>query len=202
MAHRRLSWRRAVLAIARELLMHTHSSAVVRALLLLAAVGTLVSCVDERVVYEERPIFDEPIAAAMDFLGYSDADEKLTTCGNCHVGMQAEWEETGHAHAWAGLQASDHAQESCEGCHTVNSLGNLVEGQAGGYLAVEDERYQDVQCESCHGPGLPHVRNPDAQQPLASIMVDIDGSNGCGECHSGAHHPFVDEWAESPHGNM
>jgi predicted CXXCH cytochrome family protein len=44
------------------------------------------------------------------------------------------------------------------------------------------------------------VTNPDASQPLASLLVGTDLTNGCGECHQGAHHGFVDEWAQSQHG--
>jgi predicted CXXCH cytochrome family protein len=32
--------------------------------------------------------------------------------------------------------------------------------------------------------------------------VGSDLDYGCGECHSGAHQPFVEEWEASPHGNM
>lgn len=174
-----------------------------------AGAVALTSCIDERTVFVPRPIYEEPVAAALDFVGYTDADEKLTVCGNCHVGMQSEWEGTAHAFAWEGLQTSDHAQGFCEGCHTVTSLGNVMEeaepGTAeGGYAAVEEERYHDVQCESCHGPGLPHIRNPDAldTRPLAPIEVGTDLSFGCGECHAGAHHPFVEEWEASPHAQM
>jgi predicted CXXCH cytochrome family protein len=38
--------------------------------------------------------------------------------------------------------------------------------------------------------------------PLVSIAVDTDvetATNGCGECHSGTHHPFVEDWAQSNH---
>jgi predicted CXXCH cytochrome family protein len=36
---------------------------------------------------------------------------------------------------------------------------------------------------------------------LASIRVDTTASigNGCAECHSGTHHPFVEEWRKSRH---
>jgi predicted CXXCH cytochrome family protein len=183
------------------------------AVLLAAGSLALTSCTDEQIIYRERPIFNEPAEAALDFVGYSDPtdadDPNLTVCGNCHIGQQAEWEGTAHADAWAGLQSSDHAQAFCEACHTVNSFGNTVEettpGTAeGGWVAVADERYHDVQCESCHGPGLPHIRNPDAldTRPMAPIEVGSDLTFGCGECHSGTHHPFVEEWSESPHGNM
>lgn len=158
-----------------------------------------VSACEEDVIYRDRVLFENPPANAGSFLGYSDVDDHETVCGNCHVGQQAEWVLTGHADAWEGLQASGHAATFCEGCHTVGERGNAVEGSVG-WTATGDERYYDVQCESCHGPGLTHVQNPDASQPLASIRADTAATNGCGECHSGAHHPFVDEWASSGHG--
>jgi predicted CXXCH cytochrome family protein len=98
------------------------------------------------------------------------------------------------------LQASPGAQAVCEGCHTISDKGNLIEGTAG-YDATADERYEDVQCESCHGPGLTHVGNPkDENVPLAPLSVGIDLTTGCGECHADTHHPFVEEWAKSRHG--
>ncbi|MDX1624588.1 MAG: cytochrome c3 family protein [Gemmatimonadota bacterium] len=168
-----------------------------------------VACEDTEIIEVERPFFPDPPAQAGGALGYDEQDEKLTVCGNCHIGTQNTWEETAHADAWNTLQESGHAQEFCEGCHTVNERGNDSEAVLG-YAATQDPRYHDVQCESCHGPGETHVSNPDASQPLASIAVDLGGpggslipsqdpSDGCAECHSGAHHPFVDEWAQSPH---
>lgn len=172
------------------------------ALMVLAgALLPLVGCTDTETVFVERPLFEDPPDAAQGFLGYSDPVEKLVVCGNCHVGMQGEWEDTRHARAWADLQGSGHANESCEGCHTVGELGNFVTEPDVGHAATGDERYQDVQCESCHGPGLQHVTNPDASQPLASIAVGVDLESGCGECHQGAHNPFVEEWAQSRHGS-
>jgi predicted CXXCH cytochrome family protein len=159
------------------------------------------SCVDEKIVFEDRELFVEPAAEALGFLGYTDQEAKLTVCGNCHVDSQSGWVETAHADAWEGLQGSGHAQAFCEGCHTINELGNALT-QPAGYNAVAEERYHDVQCESCHGPGLNHVQNPedDSSKPYAPITVGTDLTTGCGECHSGAHHPFVEEWAQSPHG--
>jgi predicted CXXCH cytochrome family protein len=183
-----------------------------RVLLLVAGSVVLGACVDEDVVFDERPIYQEIAEEAGGFLGYADPSdgEKLTFCGACHGDYQARWEGTAHADAWAGLQSSDHAEGFCEACHTVNSLGNVVAepspGQAvGGHAAVPDEegRYFDVQCESCHGPGLEHVMDPaDANVPLAPMEVGEDLSFGCGECHQGFHHPFVEEWEESAHGNV
>ena len=67
---------------------------------------------------------------------------------------------------------------------------------------MEGARYYDVQCESCHGPGLNHVENPDASQPLPSLAVGVDLTNGCGECHQGNHHPFAEEWEQSAHASV
>ena len=83
----------------------------------------LAACTDTEQVFVERPLFEDPPDAAQGFLGYDDVEEKLVVCGNCHIGQQSEWEETGHAQAWDDLQASGHAQESCEGCHTVGANG-------------------------------------------------------------------------------
>lgn len=159
------------------------------------------ACTDERIVFQDRELFETPATEALGFLGYSDLADKLTVCGNCHVGVQSQWEETAHARAWEGLQASGQAQDFCRGCHTVNELGNPVT-QTAGYNAVPEDRYHDVQCESCHGPGLTHVQNPDASQPFAALSVGLDLTTGCGECHQGAHHPFADEWAQSKHANV
>lgn len=157
---------------------------------------------DPETIYVETPIFDDPPAESQGFLGFDEADENLTVCGNCHVGQQSDWETTRHADAWETLAGSGHSQALCENCHSTGPLGNPTEG-AVGYAGVMDTRYHDVQCESCHGPGLTHVTNPDASQPLASIAVAYDtlssmGTN-CAECHSGTHHPFVEEWSRSKH---
>ncbi|MGE0159972.1 MAG: cytochrome c3 family protein [Gemmatimonadales bacterium] len=170
------------------------------ACVLLALTGvTLTSCVDEQIVYRDRNLFEEPLAQAANFLGYTDEASKLTVCGNCHVEKQGDWIGTAHADAWATLKANSHASASCEGCHSVNELGNHVTATAG-YNGTGEARYHDVQCESCHGPGLTHVTNPlEVNAPLAPIDVgDLDV--GCVECHTGTHHPFAEEWVLSAHG--
>ena len=172
------------------------------ALLPLAVFGLAApsACVDERIVYRDRDLFEEPLAEAGSFLGYSDQSTKLTVCGNCHVEKQGDWIATAHADAWAGLQANPGANANCEGCHTVNELGNHV-AEAGGYNTTGEERYHDVQCESCHGPGLAHVTNPlEANAPLPPLDVAVDLTKGCAECHAGTHHPFAEEWNLSAHG--
>jgi len=180
---------------------------VMAAVVILAAT----SCVDERVVFRNRDLIGTLPPGVQGFLGYDQAPDPnlsdpenapLTICGNCHVGQQSAWELTAHAHAWQTLQASGHASAACEGCHTVNQLGNPLDSGPAGFLAVRDPRYRDVQCESCHGPGLNHVQNPDATQPLAPITVGTNLTEGCGECHQGSHHPFVEEWEQSRHGRV
>jgi predicted CXXCH cytochrome family protein len=167
-------------------------------ILIASASGALAGCDD--IVYRDRPFFTAPIESALSFLGYSDEAEKITVCGQCHVSFQRKWEGTQHSQAWATLQANAAAGPQCDACHTTNSRGNVVEGTVGGYVAHADARYEDVQCESCHGPGLEHVRSPSRDTwPLASIAAGPDLGNGCGECHTGAHQPFVEQWASSGH---
>lgn len=163
------------------------------------------SCTSEKIVYRSEPSFTAPPTAAADFVGYSDTTTKQTVCGNCHVDKQVQWAGTKHASAWADLQASGHAGASCEPCHTVSKNGNAATQDQVGYTATKDARYRDVQCESCHGAGLAHVTAPSlSNRPLASIAVDTGTAfgDGCGECHTGTHEPFVDEWKQSLHGAM
>ncbi len=163
----------------------------------LALTLSLTGC--EEIVYKNKEMFNPPPDSISGFMGYFDVAAQQTTCGNCHAGKQAEWAGTKHSHAWEDLQASGHAQASCNPCHTTNEEGNVV-AVAAGYNAVQDSAYRDVQCESCHGPGVNHIAAPETTQPLASIAADTGLTNGCGECHTGTHNPFVDEWRQSPHG--
>lgn len=166
------------------------------------SLGVTAGCVDEKIVFRDRELFEEPLSVAGNFLGYTDQEAKLTVCGNCHIGVQSEWAVTSHASAWDGLQDSGHAQTFCEGCHTVSELGNISTGTVG-HTATGEARYQDVQCEACHGPGLLHAVNPnDDTVPLAPMDVGLDLTLGCAQCHQGAHHPFADEWAASGHGQV
>jgi hypothetical protein len=169
-------------------------------LIVLVGLG-MTGCTDEETVFVERPFFQDPPANSAGFLGYDEPLEKLTVCGNCHVGKQGGWEVTKHADAWFSLEDSGHAQEFCENCHTTGPFGNA--GPDGGWATTADERYYDVQCENCHGGGEAHARNPDAGgKPMAEADVGLDTGTGCGECHEGTHHPFVEEWLDSPHAQV
>jgi predicted CXXCH cytochrome family protein len=167
-----------------------------------ALVLALTGCADETIVYRDRELFATPPAGAAGFLGYSKEAEKVTVCGNCHIGHQARWQETAHAGAWVTLDTHASKQAFCEGCHTVSDLGNIQ--TAGGWTATKDSRYKDVQCESCHGPGLAHVQNP-SKATVASVLAPMgalegDAWKGCVQCHEGAHHPYGQEWLASAHG--
>jgi hypothetical protein len=165
---------------------------------------TVTGCVDEKIVYRDRDLFETPPTGAASFLGYSKAEDKLTTCGNCHVGQQAKWKETAHASAFSGVEKVAGAPALCEGCHTVSPLGNIATGN-GGFPATKDVRYKDVQCESCHGPGLAHVQNP-SKATIGTVLapMGLGGAAlnvGCAECHAGAHMPYGEEWLASRHGS-
>lgn len=168
---------------------------------LAAVVVAAGACVDEKIVYRDGPAFVAPPAAAANFLGYSDTATNKTVCGNCHVTQQGKWSQTAHSDAWATLQGSGYAAATCEGCHTVSNKGNKVTDANVAYNSTKDVRYHDVQCESCHGPGLDHVTAPARGQMLASVHADTGAgvTNGCAECHTGTHNPFVEEWRSSRH---
>jgi predicted CXXCH cytochrome family protein len=168
--------------------------------------GAATGCVDEEIIYRDKPLFEDPPQAAIGFLGYSNVDQQQTTCGNCHAGQQVKWVESAHANAWDDLQANSHKADTCNDCHTVSNLGNgsAEAGVKVGYSSTGDERYWDVQCESCHGGGLEHVQDPSVSgtKPVASMLTGTESTDGCGECHQGSHHPFVEEWQGSRHSRV
>jgi predicted CXXCH cytochrome family protein len=178
------------------------------------AVGVGAACTDEQTItVTDTVTVTDTIAVAVKpgpdteggFFGYFDAEAGQTNCGNCHAGIQSRWEGTNHADAYNGLVNSGGAQDFCYGCHTVSEKGNSYAdaGVPGGWNAVNDSSYHDVQCESCHGPGGDHPELAGAG-PLAHIAIDtLDNlETGCGSCHSGSHHPFVEQWAQSRHSRM
>ncbi|MDP1859000.1 MAG: cytochrome c3 family protein [Gemmatimonadaceae bacterium] len=168
---------------------------------MLLVMASLAGCVDEKIVYRDGPNYAAPPTAAASFLGYSDATSKATVCGSCHVSQQGKWKSTKHAGAFSTLEKSGQMEGLCQACHTVNNLGNVATDTSAGWRTTKDKRYHDVQCESCHGAGLQHVQTPARGQMLPSIKADTGKAitNGCSECHSGTHQPFVEEWRTSRH---
>jgi len=160
-------------------------------------------CTKTEIVYRDREPFNPAPDLASGLLGYYSASTKQTTCGNCHVGHQADWVNTKHAGAAATLAAITPAPPAtCYGCHTVNERGNSLTGLAG-WDAVQNDAYKDVQCESCHGPGTDHVKAPEdrSKWPLPRIgMTEAQAS--CASCHTGIHTPYAEEWATSGHSQV
>jgi predicted CXXCH cytochrome family protein len=143
-------------------------------------------------------------AKNLSFVGYSNPATQQTTCGNCHVLKQQTWVLTGHWKAWSDLQASGGASPACFKCHTTSGLTNIAQDSAGFFsaAAASQKYFQDVQCESCHGPGAAHVTTPDetATQPIPYFTsYDSTKGVGCGECHSGSHNPFYEDWSSGAH---
>ncbi len=168
----------------------------------LVALFVVTGCTTETIVFRDREPFNPPPDASSGFLGYFTASTKQTTCGNCHVGTQRAWKGTAHADAYRTLASNPNAQSFCFSCHTISARGNRATGTVG-HDAVRDTAYYDVQCESCHGPGLNHVTEPDlpANWPYARAGI-TDTTASCASCHSGAHHPFAEEWGQSRHSSV
>lgn len=181
------------------------SGTLISGILTFALIVFLTGCDLREVVEIENPSWDAPSAEANGYLGYDEADVKLTVCGNCHVDQQQKWQTTAHSVAWVSLQESGHSQVFCESCHTVSENGNFAEEPVG-WSSTADERYHDVQCESCHGGGETHSSAPSSTQPVASVdlgdLEDLSAAASCAECHQGTHHPFVEEWSKSAHANV
>ena len=76
----------------------------------------LAGCVDDNVVYQDRPIYTDPPPGAGDFVGYAltNSESPSPSCANCHTGPGARWAETDHANAWATLAGSGNSQEFCK----------------------------------------------------------------------------------------
>jgi hypothetical protein len=183
-----------------------------RAVVVVAAVGAVAACTNTETKTVEVPTFVRFNAPPdSNYLGFFDDTSSTVTCGNCHAGQQADWSQTIHDSAWADLVNSGVPNTApCEGCHTVNgSHGNTPVGTVPpawtaakwGWDSVKSPRYHNVQCESCHGPGhfqptpgdnsKAHVVNPTivANRPLASMHIDTAAAtlNGsCGACHTDA----------------
>jgi predicted CXXCH cytochrome family protein len=162
-------------------------------------------CTSEKIVFRNPGTDKVPADTAAGYLGYFDVATKQTTCGGCHIAHQRDWKGTAHAGAYKTLtDLGSEAQPTCFNCHTVNGRGNKTDPAAlVGWGKVQDSSYHDVQCESCHGPGFKHVQSPDTpgNVPLAHVSMADSGAS-CAACHSGSHHPFVNEWKQSAHSQI
>jgi len=176
----------------------SHSLFSLRVPMAFAALLALGACTEDNTTTTTPPTLDAT------FVGYSNPDTRQTTCGNCHIEKQRDWQDTKHAHAWEDLENSGHANSSCYECHSTSGFSTNDADNTGffGVDSTAQKFYFDVQCESCHGSGASHIAGPESTQPIATIVADTGSSTGCGTCHSGEHNPFVEEWRESGHGQF
>lgn len=90
--------------------------------------------------------------------------------------------------SWVGgpLRAQYAGSQACIECH--GAIYNT---------AVQTRHFQvNVGCESCHGPSAEHAAN--YSDPTVLPVVDQLGTV-CGNCHTGAQHPYYTEWYGSRH---
>ena len=97
-------------------------------------------------------------------------------CTGCHKAEAAQWQSTGHSHAWNTLErVGRQGDQACFSCHAT---GAGLEGgpQSPGEVGL----LQHVGCESCHGAGRGHIADPQKVGLLASPGAEV-----CVRCHDG-----------------
>ena len=116
-------------------------------------------------------------------------------CSQCHVNLHTAWSKTLHAGALKTLEdAEQDTNSACLPCHTVGY------GKSGGFIdRATTNVLADVGCECCHGPARDHVDNVNDRSKDPSVTI---ASSLCGTCHTGSHHPTIDEWEESSHATV
>lgn len=113
-------------------------------------------------------------------------------CAGCHAPSFKLWKATGHASAWAVLEAKhSHVDPACQVCHTTGY------GLPGGFSSVaQGAEFVAVGCESCHGPSQAHVTQPTVHTPYAA-------RDQCTRCHDRENSPTFDYntfWTRIAHG--
>ena len=116
-------------------------------------------------------------------------------CASCHQDIHDKWAETGHSHAWETLQNSGNARSFCVPCHSVGFEPAPMTGNSG-YDEAPIAKFVNVQCENCHGPASEHIASGTPDPTKVEVSFDV---NTCGKCHEGTHHPYLNEWEQSPH---
>jgi hypothetical protein len=112
-------------------------------------------------------------------------------CESCHTSIYDGWSDTMHPLALVTLEGiGQNENPVCLACHTVGF-------ENGGYVdQATTPQLAGVQCENCHGSAKTH---PAEGPPLEGVSYD---PMVCGQCHTGSHHPTMDEFAMSAHGMM
>ena len=154
----------------------------------------------------EQPRFNPAPDSVAGFLGLYDVPTNQTTCGNCHVNNQTEWGGTRHAGAFATLA------NTAPGSHSPPASVAIPYRRTGMSTRHPASPADGTPCptrsittcsaRAATARGSSHVTNPNTTNiPLASALVTPAGET-CVACHSGAHHPFAEQWSQSAHANL
>lgn len=94
-------------------------------------------------------------------------------CGSCHQREYQDWQQSGHALAFARLSKVQQRDATCRSCHTMDP-------------SSEDPQLLGVQCESCHGAGKmyapEHVMRDKELSKLLGLTAVTEET--CAPCHS------------------
>lgn len=98
------------------------------------------------------------------------------TCIGCHTEPGEVWKKSGHAHAYATLEAKKKQFDlGCVKCHVIGTEA------PGGVCRVDQVKgRENVGCESCHGRGSLHADDPSA----VAIPVKRPTEATCVACHT------------------
>lgn len=115
------------------------------------------------------------------------------SCIDCHEATASQYPGTVHANALHSLeQIGMDKNPACLPCHTVGY------GLSSGFTVKSNTPHlAHVQCENCHGPAGEHALSPSSRFPVVTYQASL-----CGGCHTDSHHPTLDEWTESRHGEV
>jgi hypothetical protein len=98
-------------------------------------------------------------------------------CSGCHAEIFAQWQETGHARAYATLQVENRELDrDCFSCHVTGAFDE----RGPQHPTQVTQPLQNVGCESCHGPGRKHIAAPGQ-----GTIVRSPGADNCVQCHDG-----------------
>lgn len=117
-------------------------------------------------------------------------------CGNCHIRIAQQWEQSAHAAAWTSpefiRETKQRSLTECLPCHAAQPLLEHPPGEPA-QLRDRDHRF-GVECRTCHQLGDAYAGPYQSRlgpHPVAQDMVRLPCSDFCGICHR----PEADEHA-------
>ena len=163
-------------------------------------------------------LFTSSIAISQNY--YLGTENGTTTCSTCHTAgtnippIYDTWKNTVHSWAYDSLKNNPGFGYSCLPCHTTGWNTSITNGGAdefvkqdttspNGYIITDQaafDRVKNVGCESCHGPlGTKDGLLSEDHWNFQTTNKLNYSSEVCGQCHTGSHNPFYEEWLQSPH---